>query len=440
MKFEKMAGLAAIGVFALVGALFAPGISQASTVRVSPGSPTRAEAYAAHIRAQLGLESDLPYIRSLESRHGLNKTELGTPVTAPELAELNARRSLGGHVNAVGHALSASPSFGGTWFKQAGNGVIVVGLTSPPTAAITQMVNSALPANSAVDFVRVPLSYRQLNGLYQKIIATPLPASGITNVAIDTADNTVTVGVATQADASAVYAKYGHTGLTVTVAAAATATASRNFTSGPLYGGEWVTFANGEACTMGYGYLYNAAGQLYSMTAGHCAPNGTAAYQGHAIGDPVIGSGMHGGHTYNQPNATTDCDCGFVGVIASSQATNDTLIKNNGLFAFGNTGTAYAGEAACHSGAASYESNGGNIVCGTVVSSNSAVVVTGSPAGTFTLQDAIEWSGSEIAGDSGAPLGDGPSFLGIASATNGSDAWFSKATNVQPVTGLYLNY
>jgi len=183
MKFRRIAGLGAIGVFALAGALFALRGSQASPVRASPAPPTRADA-----------------------------------------AQLNARHALGSHVNAVAHALSALPSFGGVWFKQTGDGVIVVGLTSPPTAAVTQTVNSALPANSAVDFVQVPVSYSQLNALYQSITATPLSTSGITNVAIDTADNTVTVGVATQADVSAVYAKYGHTGLTVTVAAAATST------------------------------------------------------------------------------------------------------------------------------------------------------------------------------------------------------------------------
>jgi outer membrane protein assembly factor BamB len=67
-------------------------------------------------------------------------------------------------------------------------------------------------------------------------------------------------------------------------------------------------------------------------------------------------------------------------------------------------------------------------------------MVTGTPAGTFTLDGCIEWSGSEILGDSGAPIGDGNSFLGIGSATNGTDAWFSKAINVQPVTGATLHY
>ena len=176
MKFKIITGLAAIGVFALSGALFTLGSSPASPDRASPAPPTRGDA-----------------------------------------AQLDARRALGSHVNAVGDAVSGLPSFGGVWFKQAGDGVIVVGLTSSPTAAVTRMVNSAVPANSAVEFVQVPVSYSRLNALFRQITATPLSADGITSVWIQTADNTVAVGVATQAVADAVYAKYGHTGLTVTV-------------------------------------------------------------------------------------------------------------------------------------------------------------------------------------------------------------------------------
>jgi hypothetical protein len=182
MKFKGIAWFAVTGVFGVAGALFTLGGSPASPGRGSPTPPTRGEA-----------------------------------------AQLDARRALGSHVNAVGNALSALPSFGGVWFKQAGNGVIVVGLTSPPTAAVTQMVDSVVPANSAVEFVQVPVSYSQLKALYKSITATPLSADGILSVAIQTAHNTVAVGVATQAVADAVYAKYGRTGLTVTVTAPATA-------------------------------------------------------------------------------------------------------------------------------------------------------------------------------------------------------------------------
>jgi hypothetical protein len=180
MKFKGIAWFAAIRVFAAAGSLFAVGSSQGSPDRASPAPPARGEA-----------------------------------------AQLDARRALGSHVTAVGNALSALPSFGGVWFKQAGDGVIVVGLTSPPTAAVTQMVDSVVPANSAVEFVQVPVSYSQLNALHQQITATPLSADGIVSVWTQTADNTVAVGVATQAVADAVYAKYGHTGLTVTVTAPA---------------------------------------------------------------------------------------------------------------------------------------------------------------------------------------------------------------------------
>ena len=185
MKFKIIAGLGVIGVLAVAGALFALGNSQGSPDRVSPTPSTRGDA--------------------AQSTHG-------------DAAQMNARRALGSHVNAVENALSGLPSFGGTWFKQVGDGVIVVGLTSPPTAAVTQMVDSVVPANSAVEFVQVAVSYSQLMALYKSITATPLSVDGITSVFIRTADNTVAVGAATQAVVDAVYARYGHTGLTVTVA------------------------------------------------------------------------------------------------------------------------------------------------------------------------------------------------------------------------------
>ncbi len=134
-------------------------VFQAWPAGASPVPPTLREKFAIQIRTQMGLESDLPYIRSLESQPGLNDTKLGTPITASELAQLTARDALGDHVNAVGDTLSALPSYGGVWFKQAGDGAIVVALTTPPTAAVTHLVNSAVPANSALNFVQVPLSY-----------------------------------------------------------------------------------------------------------------------------------------------------------------------------------------------------------------------------------------------------------------------------------------
>jgi hypothetical protein len=74
-----------------------------------------------------------------------------------------------------------------------------------------------LPSAASVEFVQVPVSYSQLKALYRSITATPLSVDGITSVWIQTADNTVAVGAATQAVVDAVYARYGHTGLTVTV-------------------------------------------------------------------------------------------------------------------------------------------------------------------------------------------------------------------------------
>jgi hypothetical protein len=144
---------------------------------------------------------------------------------------------------------------------------------------------------------------------------------------------------------------------------------------------------------------------------------------------------MHGGHTYGQPNNTTRCDCGGVGPITSSKVTNQILVSGNAHYTFNAMSTPYVGESSCHSGASSFESNGGNIVCGTVTSASATVNVSAA-FGNFTLTDSIQWSGSLIEGDSGAPMGDGPSLVGISSAFNGNTAWFSKAVNISEVIGI----
>jgi hypothetical protein len=117
-------------------------------------------------------------------------------------------------------------------------------------------------------------------------------------------------------------------------------------------------------------------------------------------------------------------------------------VKNNSLYTFTATGIPYSGENECQSGAASYESNGGNIVCGQVIAINGATPV-GYQDGSFTLQNAIVWLGTSIQGDSGAPVGDGPNLMGFvaaASSTVAGISYFSKASIVYQVTGLTLNY
>lgn len=437
MKFNNLVGAAAMAAVALLsGGLLAPLTATAST------APTADETYAIKIRTQMGLESDLPFIQDLESQANLNVSELGTPVTVDELSELKSRRVLGAYVNPLSNALSSMGTFAGVWFQQTGEGVIRVDLTSPVTDSITQAVNSVVPAGAAVTYTQVTYTYSQLNDLDQSILATNFsaaPTSGIVSTWIDIASNTVDVGVTTQAAVADVYAQYGSAGLNVTMTDTPISTASRNINSGPLYGGEWVAFSNGEDCTMGYGDLTNSAGQRYSITAGHCAPNGSKAYQGNASGYPPIGTGVHASQTYGK--SSTQCDCEFVGPISAAQSTNKVYVTGNSLYGYSQTGSPYVGEAACHTGAASYESNKGKIVCGTVSSTTCGIEESGSPAGKFELKNCIYWSGSEIAGDSGAPLGDGGNFLGIASATSGDNkAFFSKSVLIESTTGLTLHY
>lgn len=98
-----------------------------------------------NVRAHLGLDSDLAYVRSLESDPSLNTSEIGYPVSALELSALEARDKLGESVNRISSVLADVPTFGGVWFVQQGTGIIDVGLTGQPTPAITQLIETVDP-------------------------------------------------------------------------------------------------------------------------------------------------------------------------------------------------------------------------------------------------------------------------------------------------------
>jgi hypothetical protein len=69
--------------------------------------------YAERIRAQLGLRYDLAYIQELAEQKDLDTTEIGTPVTHEEFADLQARRVLGGYLPAVEAQLRDAPNYAG---------------------------------------------------------------------------------------------------------------------------------------------------------------------------------------------------------------------------------------------------------------------------------------------------------------------------------------
>src|SRR5258708_39668275 len=122
MRF-KHARIASIGAVVLAGAFLTAAVCQDSPVRASPAPPAPREEYAIQIRTQLGFESDLPYIRSLEAKPGLNVTELGTPVMASELAQVATSDPLCSQLDAVRTARSPPPSLCGSSVKPAGHGV-----------------------------------------------------------------------------------------------------------------------------------------------------------------------------------------------------------------------------------------------------------------------------------------------------------------------------
>ncbi len=215
-----------------------------------------------------------------------------------------------------------------------------------------------------------------------------------------------------------------------------TSSSARDIRSGLLYGGEWIHGSNGLNCSAGYAHAVSkTSGASYELTAGHCGAVGTSFVQGlggtRTIGK-VTGSGTYGS-TY------TTCDCDAVGGLSSSFTTNQVLTNGNAKYTYTHTGSPYAGEATCQTGASSYEQYG-SIRCGYVTAINQTIQESGSPAGTFTLADCVQTNVHAQSGDSGAPFGDGTGFLGIQSASSGSSqSYFSKALNAG-IINLNITY
>ncbi len=129
----------------------------------------RRMSYAERIRAQLGLRHDVAYIQELAKQKDLDTTELGTPVTHEEFADLQARRVLVGYVPAVEAQLRDAPNYAGIWFDQIPGGGVCIALTGEPTVPQTAAVAGLLPARAHVTYVNVRYTRAELDALCAKI-------------------------------------------------------------------------------------------------------------------------------------------------------------------------------------------------------------------------------------------------------------------------------
>lgn len=127
----------------------------------------------------------------------------------------------------------------------------------------------------------------------------------------------------------------------------------------------------------------------------------------------------------------------------SGQAGRDLLIDNNALYNMTHTGgksEQAPGTYVCVSGAESYDSNGGHIVCGYVVSDE--VSIPYQDGSGFVLTDATTASVRTLNGDSGAPMNGGSAMLGLLSSYSPGlqQGAYTKVYNVELRTGVRYQY
>lgn len=158
----------------------------------------------------------------------------------------------------------------------------------------------------------------------------------------------------------------------------------------------------------------------------------------------ALGPGA-GNSLYSPPAAgRTDCDCQGVGPISSSRRTSVVLITSNAPYYYTtNAGesTLYSGRTLCSSGATYYQ-NFGNIECGYMTTFTGQHTLTPNNVPTL-IYDQVQTDMLGLSGDSGAPYGDGPIWLGAhfgnLTCSGGSTcAAFSRASRVVLRLGITL--
>jgi hypothetical protein len=372
------------------------------------------------------------YIRSIEHEPGTSIGDLGTPLTPAESADIAGRRILSTWAGIVDAAGKHQSGYAGEWIDERAGGVLRIATTGSTADATYTRLRALLPPGARVAFVKATHSLQELTQAYDQLTRemTGRTSLGrhIVEVSVTPQYNAVTVALDMSAPAQAapLSATYGSRVRVIRTAQGFTPQSSRDIESGPIHGGIYVSSLLGN-CTFGYGDFLNSLGQHYSVTAGHC--RGSNFYQGANGAGPFVGQ-AHGNHY--SPGGSGNCDCMGVGPLAAGKVATGVLVNGNALFHYSHTAgksEQAPGTPICISGAAEYESYG-HILCGAVVSDEVSIPLSD---GSFVLTDATttDISGT-LAGDSGAPYGNGGAFIGIHSAQNPGlgESALTKAYNV----------
>jgi len=377
-------------------------------------------AHAAAVRNEFGLRNDARFVSQTLQIRGLATSPLGVPLTAPEVAEMARRDAVGRALHNLDSALlaEAPATYAGSWLDQKAGGVVVVAFTSPNVSALSAAVKT-LPRGTSVQAVTSRFTLNELTDAYNRLeknLPQLTEQLGVASIALQPQHDQVQLQLQPSAPATAaatIAASYGGAVAVERLGTVLGVTADRNASTGKLYGGSRITWesspsaASGLTCTSD---TTATSGNLsYVVTAGHC---GHAGYwfMG-SFGSPE-GTGQRNG--FYGAN-TTSCDCTLFGPVTNNVAASSSQVIVNGgaLYSFTSyaqaSGDYYIGEPACISGVTTNAD-----ICDQI-RSNSASYVGNELGKTTTMQNLIEFYCPDRGGDSGAPIGNGPRWLGINS-------------------------
>ncbi len=405
--------------------------------------------HAADVRHRFGLSTDPAVIEQSEGQEGLDKSYLGIPLRDSEVAEMQRRDQVGQRLEAVSNRLRdhQANKFAGAWLDQARGGRVIVASTNASSVSRAELL-ALLPLGSELEVRQVEVSETNLDAIYDRVSAETgaLAAKGIEVAGIGTEvmENHVRIDLAygaSHADVRFVQQRYGTRGVLVDVLPASTGPAASRFaTTGPLYGGARIV-VNGYACTAALTAKGRSGVYQYGITAGHCY-NGGSYRQGSSSGSS-LGQGIKEDNGFFR-GTTTTCDCTDFGSINGKQ-TNSVIVNGGSLYTFGNyasvSGNYYAGRPMCISGATTNA-----VLCDQIRVINQTDTYSELGHKT-TVTNMIRMYCPIRGGDSGAPTGNGPTWLGVAdygnSWTDGSNKCgdhlvfldASKVMYVRSVTG-----
>lgn len=441
---RKVVVLSVVGF--LAAALFAAseysasGASKSSNTNSAQPAPgqTTTRPIAATVRARYSFRSDAAYVAKVASDPTATTDVLGIPLLPAERKEIVRRNALGANIGAISAALTPLGIYGGAWIDNGDGGKLKVAVTKTSTPTLEATVSSILHGQ-AFQFVHTNITEQELIAISLRVAKSPeWKTKMVQSSGVHPQTGTVSVVIATEApkDSESTLGALFGPALSITRSPNKNVAASgyRDFHGGPLIGGGQLSFGADNQCTDGYSNVRDSIGRYYTITAGHCFTNGQYVYQGSGSSNPI---GQASSSTVYD-GASTYCDCEVIGQIPPGTGSQNVYVNGNGQFTFTQAADSFLGDTVCQSGARSYEMYGQN-QCGFVTDDHHTTEI-GYAGGSYQLVEGVEAQWTVLNGDSGAPVGEGPSIKGFISYTNGvALGGYSRASNVG-ASNVYLGF